>query len=215
MTQAAPLGCLLHPVTPPSAQLLAESQSLPGCAHDHVHVFLVNGVDPAHLCNLRGLGEFIQELGYHNVHFCQMWDCGRFEKEIRQIRSEDPQARIAVIGFSGGVLKARSLAHALNTDGTPIDLLVYLASDLLGNCPTNRPENAHRVINFRAWGYVFLACGFINGADIDGCENHSLGMVRHACVPTHPEVLEVVAHALAALAASTTAPLPGPVVRPK
>jgi hypothetical protein len=97
------------------------------------------------------------------------------------------------------------MAQSLKEDGIRIDVLVYLAGDLLCNCKFARPENARKILNIRAWGLVFLAGGLIRGADIAGCENYSLGFVRHACVPCYQPMLDLLTEELLALAASVRA----------
>ena len=206
-----PPGSLLHPVDPPRPELLAGVQSVPACGRDHVYVFLVNGLDPGNICNFRGLYDYVSNLGFANVYFGQLWDGPHFVHNIRQIRCQDPLAKIVLLGYSAGANAVSLMAQSLKKDGTQIDLLIYLGGDTLCNCKTTRPENACKVINIRAWGLVFLAGGIINGTDIDGCENYSLGFVRHSCVPSNRPQLELLARELAELAASVPA---CPVLRP-
>jgi hypothetical protein len=200
-----PPGSVLHPVAPPRPEVLAEIQCVPAWTRDHVHVFLVNGLDPGNLCNFRGLYEYVCQLGFDNVYFGQMWDGPHFVHKIRQIRCRDPRARIFLLGYSLGANVVNLMAQSLKKDGTQIDVLVYLAGDLLCNCKPARPENACKILNIRAWGLVFLAGGLINGADIEGCDNYSLGFVRHSCVSRNQQMLELLAEELAALAASVPA----------
>lgn len=206
-----PPGSLLHPVDPPRPEVLAGVQRVPTCARDHVYVFLVNGIDPGNLCNFRGLYDYVCNLGFRKVYFGQLWDVPQYVHDIRQIRRQDPRARIFLLGYSAGANAVNLMAQSLKKAGTRIDVLVYLAGDTLCNCKMARPENACKVLNIRAWGLVFLAGGLINGTDIDGCENYSLGFVRHSCVPRNQQLLELLARELVALAAS----VPGcPVLRP-
>jgi hypothetical protein len=195
----------LHPVDPPRPEVLARVQGVPAWARDHVYVFLVNGLDPGNICNFRGLYDFVCALGFNNVYFGQIWDDPHFVEEIWQIRRQDPQARIFLLGYSGGANVVNWMAQSLKKDGIRIDVLVYLAGDLLCNCKFARPENVCKVLNIRAWGLLFLAGGLINGADIAGCENYSLGFVRHACVPCYQPMLELLTEELLALAASVLA----------
>jgi hypothetical protein len=197
-----PLGCWLHPAAPPRPEVVAACLEVPCDHRDHVHIFVVNGVDPANICNLRGLYDYLRALGFRSVHFGQLWDAHCFATEIRRLRCADPRARIVLLGFSAGANIAWRMAQSLNADGVQLDLLVYLGGDMLRNCRGARPENACRVLNIRAWGLVFLAGGLINGADIDGCENHHFGFIRHSRLPAHQPMLELLAHELTLVARS-------------
>jgi hypothetical protein len=209
-----PPGNLFHPVAPPRPEVAAQSLGLPACARDHVYIFLVNGMDPCNVCNFRGLYDYVLALGFHQVYFGQLWHRGRYVRMIRHVRQEDPHARIVLLGYSIGANRARKITQDLNEDCTRIDLLVYIAGDFVRNSKRFTPDNVCRILNIRAWGLIFLGGGaFIKGADIDGCENHSLGFVRHSCVPANQKALELLARELTDLAA--TVPVPSdPVIHP-
>jgi hypothetical protein len=198
-----PPGSFLHPVASPRPEVAAQCLGLPACARDHVYIFLVNGCDPCSVCNLRGLYDYVLALGFHQVYFGQMWNTRRYVRTIRRIRQEDPHARIVLLGYSISANLVRKMAQDLNEDCTRIDLLVYLAGDFVRNSKAFKPDNVCRILNIRGWGLVFLGGGaFVKGADIDGCENHSLGFVRHSCIPANKKALELLARELTDLAAS-------------
>jgi hypothetical protein len=202
-----PPGSFLHPAAPPAPEVAAPCLALPECARDHVYIFILNGCDPCNLCNLRGLYDYVLALGFRNVYFGQMWHKGQFVKAIRQVRQQDPHARIALIGFSIGANFVRKMAQELNEDHTQIDLLEYVAGDYVRNSRAFKPDNVCRVLNIRGWGLVLVGGGFFfNGADIDGCDNLNLGFVRHSCVPANQTALELLARELTNLAASVPAP---------
>jgi hypothetical protein len=201
-----PPGNILHPVAPPPPEVASRCLRLPQGARDHVHIFFVNGLDPSNVCNLRGLYDYVLALGFRQVYFGQMWYTGRYVKTIRQIRHDDPQARIVLLGYSIGANLVRKMAQDLSEDSTRIDLLVYWAGDFVRNSKAFKPDNVDRILNIRAWGLVLLCGGvFFNGADIDGCENHSLGLVRHSCVPASKKAQELLARELTDLAVGVQA----------
>src|SRR5438105_15088896 len=47
-------------------------QDLPKCCRDHVHVFLVNGLDPANIGNLAGLRHHVRHLDFHQAYYGQV-----------------------------------------------------------------------------------------------------------------------------------------------
>jgi hypothetical protein len=191
----------VHPIAAPKSEALEVSRRLPEAARDRVHVFFLNGADPVNFCNFRGLAEYVQALGYRHVSYGQMSDSRRCEEMVRQLRRDDPQARIVLVGYSAGVYLVRDMAHALNRDRIPVDLLIYLGGDLLTNAKEDRPDNARRIVNIRGTGLFLLEGGRINGADLEGCENHYVGGVPHSGLPSDPRTLELVATALAQAAA--------------
>src|SRR5262249_38071447 len=119
-----PPGSLLHPVDPPRPEVLARVQCVPSWARDHVYVFLVNGIDPGNLCNFRGLYDYVCGLGFNNVYFGQLWDGPHFVQKIRQLRWQDPQAKIFLLGYSAGTNVVNLMAQSLKKDGTRIEVLV-------------------------------------------------------------------------------------------
>lgn len=199
---AWPPGSLLHPVPQPRAEIVSQYKTLPIEDRNHVHLFLVNGIDPGNVCNFQGLNDYIAGLGFTNIYFGQMWDGVGYVTKIREVRQADPQARVVLIGYSAGANIVWRMAQTLEADNTKLDLLVYLAGDTMRNCEGARPANATKVINVRAWGLVFLAGGVIHGAKIDGCDNYDLGAVRHSCAPTNEFFLDLMARELYTVATS-------------
>jgi hypothetical protein len=209
-TTASGLGGVVHPIAPAAPELAAAVQGLPACARDHVHIFLLNGLDPARVGNLVGLGDFVRSLGFEHVYYGELWNGHRTANEVRRIHREDSVARIVLLGYSFGANLVRWITHEVARDGIKIDVLIYLVGDTVFDGPRSRPENACRLINIRAWGFVLLAGGAINGQDIAGAENVHLPGVRHLCVPMQPAVQEVLARELVKLAAACGGPQGSP-----
>jgi hypothetical protein len=187
------LGKFFHPIQTPDclpAPACAVDQTS-SCCNSHVYIFAVNGWDSLCLGNFNGLCDYLREQGFANTYFGQLYTCAHFSSRIRQIRQEDPEARIVLIGFSCGCNVAKGIANSLNKDGTRIDLLVYLAGDYITNSPSSYPGNVGNVLNIRGKGY-FLSGGslFFCGADIDGARNCTLD-TRHMLAPSRRETLEL------------------------
>jgi hypothetical protein len=202
-------GCLsfVHSLDFPTSEQIAKGESLPAPCRNHVHVFLIHGMDPLDLANLYGLTEYIQQLGYIKTHYGQLYHLWEFKKEIRQIHERDPQARFVLIGFSFGANTARELANAVKDDGILIDLLIYLGGNTLENTPPNQPEHCISIVNILAAGCIW------NGCTMDRAENLHFTNVWHFGSPTHPRTRELLARELAVVAArvpyvDTAPPLP-------
>jgi hypothetical protein len=185
---APPEGC----VDPPAA----------GDRGEHVHVFLVHGLDPLDWADLQGLRDHLCRLGFRHVRLGQSHQTARFRDEIRRVRREDPRARIALVGFSMGARKAHALAAALREDGEPLDLLVYLDGKGLAYVAEDHVPLARRVVNVMAPGLVLRAPA------LAGAENLLLPDVWHYGVPTHPATFALLARELNALTTDTSLPPP-------
>jgi hypothetical protein len=202
-------GCLsfVHPVAKPAPELAAPCQAAAKCGRDHVYVFLVHGLDPFDLANLRGVRDYVNALGFCKTYYGQLYHRWYFEHELHRIHREDPQARFVVIGFSYGANVARCLAQSARRADIPVELLVYLGGNTLENTPEDQPENVREIVNILAAGCIW------NGAQMDRAQNYHVTDVFHFGSPTHPLTLEVLAREMAAVAGSVPpeeAPPPPP-----
>jgi pimeloyl-ACP methyl ester carboxylesterase len=185
-------GCMpfLHSVDPPVKELITQTNCLPQAARNHVHIFFIHGMDPFDWANLAGVRDYLQELGYTKTHYGQLYHLWQFKEELRKVHHDEPEARFVLIGFSFGANMARNLAQDAAIEQIPIDLLVYLGGNTLKDCPQDKPENALRIVNILATGWVW------NGDHLEGAENLNYGDVWHFGSPTHPKTLEVLADEL-------------------
>jgi hypothetical protein len=190
-------GCLsfVHSLDLPPKEQLAPGEMIPAPCRNHVHIFLIHGMDPLDLANLSGLTEYIQQLGYIKTHYGQLYHLWEFKKEVCRIHREEPQARFVVIGFSFGANVARGLVNAVKEDGIVIDLLIYLGGNTLENDPRTQPEHVIHVVNILAAGCIW------NGAEMDRADNIHYSNVWHFGSPTHPQTRELLARELAQVAA--------------
>jgi hypothetical protein len=202
-------GCLsfCHPVAPPTAEVAITTRCQPKCCRDHVYIFLIQGLDPLDFADLRGLRDYINELGFKNTYFGQLYHTIHFKHEMERIRAMDPECHFVLIGFSFGANMVRDLALAAQDAGVPIDLLIYLGGNTLDNTPHDRPANCLMVVNILASGCIW------NGTWFDNAENFHLPDVWHFGSPTHKVTLEVLTRDLATVVRNTCAaakPLPQP-----
>src|SRR5262249_26287732 len=125
------LGTILHPLQDPGQVPLPEClKDRPGfCNREHVYFFGVNGFNPMCSGNFNGLCGYVRRQGFPNAYFSQFYNSASYARKIREIRQTDPQAKIALLGFSLGANYVRSIANDLNKDGTRVDLLIYLVGD--------------------------------------------------------------------------------------
>ena len=189
----------LHPLEKPNPQIEQLAGAIPQDTKDHTYLFFINGLDPYYLANFRGQCQYMKALGYNNAYCGQLNHTQLFHDRILQVRKDDRDARIVVIGYSFGANSARSLANQLKDDGARIDLLVYLGGDTVKNSDTSRPTNVGRIVNITGHGSMLLGYDlFVNGDEIKGASNHRLD-ARHFLLPTRAEATELLVQGVADL----------------
>jgi hypothetical protein len=180
----------LHPVRPTTPEFADACRALPPCCRNHVYIFLIHGMDPLDYANLHGLCNYLHQLGFTKTYYGQLYHTVYFRKELLRVHEADPEAHFVLIGFSFGANMVRNLAQTAREQNIPIDLLVYLGGNTLHNTPRDHPDNAQRLINVLAHGYIW------NGTQFDNAENISVEDVLHFGSPTHPRTLEALARNL-------------------
>jgi hypothetical protein len=183
----------IHPIEQPNNELRFRCQAASVRSCDRLHTFIIGGIDlDADAANLDGLCDYLQKLGFRHTHSLRLYGASYAEREIRRIHAADPAAHFALIGFSFGANMARDTALAVQDDGITIDLLVYLGGNTLSNIPRDQPDNAVRILNILAKGWIW------HGDNLDRAENIQIDHVWHFGSPSHPMTIERIANELAA-----------------
>jgi pimeloyl-ACP methyl ester carboxylesterase len=189
-----------HPVPSGTASVIQQCEQAPADGREHVHIYFINGADPLCLGNLNGLADRIRAMGFPNTHFRQCWQCRNLCREVAAIRQQDPDAKIMLIGFSYGAVRARQMAQTLAKERIWVDSLVYVAGDFIKNSPDSSPSNVGHVVNLQAHGYLFSGYDlFFNGEDIAKAQNQRVD-TRHMSLPTRNETIDALSTELAGLA---------------
>jgi hypothetical protein len=193
----ASAGCMgfVNPVPAAPKELTEPCLCLPQPCRSHVYIFLVGGTDPCHWANLGGLCDYLHTVGFTKTYCGEMYHYWYFNREIKRIHREDPEAHFALLGFSFGALVVRELAHSAGEEGIPIDLLVYCGGNTLKNCPEDRPANALKIVN------VLVSSGFIfNGDALEGADNALVDGGWHFSSPTNEYTVNAMLRELAVVA---------------
>jgi pimeloyl-ACP methyl ester carboxylesterase len=216
LTTAVPLAAqeASHPDTPLGHALQVDAQEHAGLAarvpqscRDRFHIFFVNGMDPLGAANFRGLCGYVQGQGYSHAYYGQMTQGNRVTQHIRDLRKQDPEAHLVLVGFSAGTYVVRDVALALKADGIPVDLLVYIGGDYLQNSADSRPANVRKIVNITGHGFLLSGGDLLfNGTTIDGAVNVRVPC-RHMLLPSRRETIDVL---LRELTASCQAAFPSP-----
>ena len=189
-----------HPLQSCDPQVVKTCEMAPSDGKEHVHTFVVNGLDPMQLANLNGMTAYLRKLGFSQTHYEPLLGYRSTMRQIRAIRQSDPDAKIVLVGYSLGAQVVRRLANDLEKENIMVDRLVYLGGDFIGNSQSSRPGNVAKVVNIRGHGSLFSGYDlFWNGAEIDNAENVKLDS-RHFVLPSRGQTMETLASTLASLA---------------
>jgi len=175
-------------------------EAAPSDGKEHVHTFIVNGLDPLQLANLNGMTGYLRRLGFPQTHYEPLLSYRATKRHIREVRQSDPDAKIVLVGYSAGALVVRRLANDLQREDIAVDRLVYLGGDFIPNTQGSRPSNVATVVNIRGHGSIFSGRDlFFNGADLDHASNLRLDS-RHFLLPSREQTMDTLASELASLA---------------
>jgi hypothetical protein len=167
----------------------APSQSLPACGCEHVYIYMINGLTvlPYMAGSMDRVKPFVEELGFCNVKVATHYWRWSFERDIRRVRAQDPDARFVLVGYSIGGSVVCSMAHALEQDGIFIDLIVYIDAHSFVNDFTKRPTNVGKIvaINSNAW--------VLRGTCRPGQECYTVDTRFHLATPRRDETLQILA----------------------
>jgi hypothetical protein len=199
-------GCMsfMHPVDATAKENAQFCMDLPEYSRSRVYVFLIHGLDPFDYADLRGVRDYLHDLGFKKVYYGQLYHTSYFEKELVKIHHQEPDARFVVIGFSLGASMARDVALAAKEQGVPIDLLVYLCGTALFENDRERPENVHRIVN------ILPRVQWNADSFPEEIETIRVPGIWHFAAPTQPQTLDALAHEIAAVAGAVAVPEPGP-----
>lgn len=142
-------GCASCPIpSSPHAMLL---QSQPPSNLDDVHVIFVESpADIGHWGRLEEVCCSMRQLGLRNAVYFEPiidGDSDDLVEQIRDIRDENPNSRIMLVGWSIGSLCVKGALVALDRCGEGVETVVYIDSDFLKICDfTGHPDNADRVL---------------------------------------------------------------------
>ncbi len=183
----------------------AQETTIPvaGCQQSQVHVFIIHGLDPFDYANLRGLRDHCHKQGYMQTTYAQFYHGPWIIDRVRQIKANDPGAKVLVFGFSAGTLTARSVVNTLHSKhGIDVDVVVYTSGITMLDREYNHPSFVGKVIHIRDRSLLTGGVEFSRG------ENYKYRDAWHFGTPTHENTLAVLDRELNRLAADTPIVLP-------
>ncbi len=189
----------LQPIDEPLPGIRRLCETAPQGEKDRLHLYFVNGLDPLYAGNFKGLSDYVKTLGFGNVYNGQLHHCAHFRQSIVNLKRDEPNAKIVLLGYSAGANAIRALAHALDKDRVEVESLVYVGGDTIKNEPLSRPPNVRRILNINGHGALVLGYGlYYEGDHLDGAENHRVDS-KHLMLPAQVETAELLAKHLTKL----------------
>lgn len=98
--------------------------SAPPCDRRHVYAVLVNGLTPT--SSLEDLRLGLAERGFEKSYRVELCHAGWVWREMKRVRSCDPEARFVLVGYGFGCAAVVSLAHDAAKEGIPVDAVALL-----------------------------------------------------------------------------------------
>jgi hypothetical protein len=195
-------GCATSSAAAPPESYPAAPTLVPAAAvgrpGSDLHVYVVDGADPAGWAGTARLADRLRWGGYPHTRYAGMTGVGQVEREIRGIHARNPAARFALIGYSAGTIPVRNAANRLVRDGVPVAMVGYVGGDYLTDTAESRVVGAGRVVNIRGNGYLLTGRNLVfNGADLTGARNLRLSGTHHFGLMKHPTTLATLSEELA------------------
>lgn len=198
--------------TPTAATAPVEDLAIPqdlaappvaGCQQSQVHVFIIHGLDPFDVANLRGVREYCHQRGYLQTTYAQFYHGPQVVERIRLVKANDPNAKILAFGFSAGTLTTRHVVNTLHSKhGIDVDVVLYTSGITMLDREYNRPGFVGKVIHVRDRSLVTA------GVELSAAENYKYNDAWHFGTPAHQNTLDLLGRELDRLARETPIVLP-------
>ncbi len=170
-----------------SAQLREQIRTQPGDARDRLHVHFINSpLDVPQLGRLSTVAAFFRSAGLKNTQFHAAASGDSLAALAREIRRQEPDARIVLIGWSGASLWVWDALQLLEKSDEVIDLIVYLDSNWIKKRTASQghPENvANSLLIYR-----------LDNPPVSGVPHSRVEIIptrQHLAVAAHPRTVRV------------------------
>lgn len=177
-------------------ELTQRVRAVPDELRDNVHVYLINSpLDQLHVGRLGDVAKYLRQAGFEHASYRHWADGRSLARDLLTLRSQQPDARIALIGWSGGSLTCWDAATILSENQQIVDCIVYLDSNWIKNRLRDRghPDNVVR-----------LVCIYNEVRDppegLTAATVYRVQTTNHLSMPAHPQTVEALVEELIATA---------------
>lgn len=165
---------------------------------DNVHVYLINSpLDQLAIGRLGDVAKYLRKAGFENSHYWHWATGAALTDKLLEIRAANPNARIALVGWSGGSLAVWDAATALEEQQQIVDMAVYLDSNWIKGRIEDRghPNNIIRL--------VLIYRQNNDPPDLPAAKIYRIPPTNHMAIPAEPETIEALVDELIATATQT------------
>ena len=179
-----------------SAELTHRVSVLDQELRDNVHVYLINSpLDQFAMGRLGDVAGYLRKAGFANSSYRHWSSGGSLAKDLLELRERNPDARIALIGWSGGSLVCWDAATELAEHEQVVDCVMYLDSNWIKGRIEERghPDNIIRLV---------LIYRQINEppAGLPAARVYRIPTNNHMSIPAHDETIDALVDELIATA---------------
>lgn len=195
-------GCASVAATVPEDYYDTRLTQIPDPLRDQVHVVLVESIiDPTSLGGLPSVERHLAAHGISHVSRFALVEGGTaadLADQVRQIRAQQPNARIMLVGWSAGTTQILGALKNLETDGTYVDSVVYLDSLFINIADaTAYPANVGK--NVLIYRHQRKPPFTLPNSDL-----YRIPVICHYSIPTEPKTLDIIHSEIVRLAWSGT-----------
>lgn len=181
----------------PERSVAGDSVAVATPTAESTYIYVFDGFCPFGQSRIKQLTDRLHLAGFNRVQCAKWYSRPAFEREILATYAADPSAHFAVIGYSAGTFRARSLANRLIQSGVPVAVVGYIGGDYLRDTEWTQVAGASQIVNVTGDGYLMTGQNLLfNGTVVTGAWNLRLAGTSHYALPTRPETFAVLHAAL-------------------
>lgn len=176
--------------------LTADVQAVPAEQRQALHIYLLNSpLDQLAMGRLHDVAGYLRKAGFEHASYRHWVDGKALGREILSLREDQPEARVALIGWSGGSLACWDAATVLAEHSQVVDCVIYLDSNWIkGRIEAHgHPDNIIR-----------LVCIYRRNnpppKGLPGATVYRIDTANHMAVPAHAATIEALVAELTATA---------------
>jgi hypothetical protein len=178
----------------PQSDYCSHIEQQPPCCANNVHaIFVESPFDVLNIGRLSSVADSLRQAGCANIETFSLYKHGndsRLADRIRGLRSQNPNGRIVLVGYSTGALMVERALTVLEPEGIRVDSSVYLDANILNVFGAgNRPQNSDRTL------LIYRRTATVP-EDIPRSETYFVDVGNHLNVPCSQQCFDVLAHEL-------------------
>lgn len=155
---------------------------------DNVYIYFINSpLDQFAMGRLGDVAKFLREAGFKNSTYRHWAGGSSLADDVLELRAENPDARIALVGWSGGSLVCWDAATVLNEHQQVVDCVIYLDSNWIKGRIEERghPDNIVRLV-------LIYRQNIEPPAGLPAAKVYRIPTNNHMAIPAHEETMKAI-----------------------